>query len=348
MQKDTITSRTLFFLWVIGVMLFSISSCRRTDNYSVYRRPISVKIIRLDSVSTFSQATYIGKVEESSSMQLRFPMGGTVSSVNVHKNQRVSKGQVLTTIDDLQPRQVLATAQATLAQAQDAYNRLKQVYDKGALPQVQWVEIQTQLEKAQAMVEIAKQQVADCTLRAPEDGIIDECDIRVGQQLLPSQTAIRLINIDGVQIVFAVPEHEIANLKIGTEVEIVVPALGESTLIGTISEKDITCNPLTHSYNARVNLTNPNKELIPGMVCNVSIVSSKDTGFVVPSQCIQTTKGGTAIWLETDGKAHRQIVECAAFVEGGVLINKGLSAGDRVIVSGYQKLYEGAEIEVAE
>lgn len=336
---------SVIYAVIESLILFGIVSCKRSEDYSSYRHPIEVQIMQLDSVPTSIKHNYIGKIEEGSSLHLRFVYGGTVTAVNVHKGQRVSKGQVLATIDDTQPRNALNTAQATLNQAEDGYNRLKQVYDNGAIAEVQWVDIQTQLDKAQVLVNAAKQQVEDCIITAPETGIIEECDIRVGQQLLPSQTAVRLINIDGVIVSFPVPEQEIASLKIGTEVEIIVPAIGNQSFKGKITEKNMTANAITHSYQAKVSLINRESLLMPGMSCRVNIIDNSQSGLVVPAECIQTTKEGTTVWVVKDGKAHRQLVELGGYVQGGVVIVSGLKKGENIITSGYQKLYQEAEVK---
>lgn len=298
----------------------------------------------VDSTESVDINTYVGKIEEGSSIQLRFPLGGKVTSVNVRKNQHVKKGDILATTDNTQQQNALTTARATLRQAQDGYERAKKVYEEGALAEVKWVEIQTQLEKAKATAAAAEQQVKDCILRSPESGIIEECDLRVGQQLLPGQTAIRLINTDGVQISFPVPENEISKIHTGTEAEIIVPALSDMRLKGVVGEKDMLSNPLTHSYNAKITISNKSGELMPGMMCKVHLLDQRKTGFVIPSRCVQTTQNGISVWIVKSGRAERKLVSSSTYVRGGVLIDNGIEKGDTVIIGGYQKLYEGAEV----
>ncbi len=332
---------------IVGLLIAGLtSSCKRHEQYSSYRKPISVSVSVVDSIQSSITHNYVGKIEESTSLALRFPLGGKITSVSVRKNQHVRQGQVLATVDDTQPRNALNTAKATLEQAQDGYNRLKKVYEQGALAEVKWVEIQTQLQKAKSTVSAAEQQVSECVLRAPQDGIIEECDLRVGQQLLPSQPAIRLINTDGVEISFPVPEKEISAVSIGDEAEIIVPALNDLKLSGRVTEKNMLSNTLTHSYDAKISLRNEGQKLMPGMMCKVHIESKGMKGFIIPANCVHTQHNGIAVWIASNGKAHRRPITSSAFVQGGILVESGLEPGDSIITSGYQKLYENAVLEI--
>ena len=69
-------------------------------------------------------------------------------------------------------------------------------------------------------------------------------------------------------------------------------------------------------------------------------------GFIIPANCVHTQHNGIAVWIASNGKAHRQPITSSAFVQGGILGESGLEAGDSIICTGYQKLFEGAEIIV--
>ena len=329
-----------------GTIMLMTAGCHRHKDYSVYRKPVKVETMQTGAVETIATNTYMGKVAEGTSLSLRFPLGGKVTNVYVHKNQHVRQGDKLATIDDTQQQNALKTAKATLSQAQDGYDRLRKVYEQGAVAEVKWVEIQTQLQKAQAMVSAAEQRVADCVIHAPQNGIIEECDLSKGQQLLPTQTAIRLINTEGVVVSFAVPEKEISSVHTGDEAEILIPALDDKQLSGSISEKSMTGNILTHSYEAKIALRNKGGELIPGMICKVRLKKDKREGIVIPADCVQTRQDGLSVWIVEDGIAHKREIQTARFVEGGVLVEEGLQAGETIVTKGYQKLWEGAEVSL--
>ncbi len=147
-------TKVIIFLGAAIMLLFA--GCRKHTDYSAYRKPVPVEVISIDTITYVSSRSYVGTVEETTTMRLVFPLGGKVTGVYVSKNEHVKTGQVLARVDDTQQRSILQSAEATLQQAEDGYQRLKQVYDEGAVAEVKWIEMQTQLEKARAAVESAK------------------------------------------------------------------------------------------------------------------------------------------------------------------------------------------------
>jgi multidrug resistance efflux pump len=76
-------------------------------------------------------------------------------------------------------------ALSKLKQAEDTYNRLEPVYQKGSLPEVKFVEIQTGLEQARSMAAISEKNVKDCKLYAPSSGTIGRRMIEPGMSIIP-------------------------------------------------------------------------------------------------------------------------------------------------------------------
>ena len=332
-------------LFIGSVMLLSLSSCRHGENADK-SDPIKVKVITIDTVRSGLLRTYVGEIEEKLSLSLSFATGGKVEKVMVHEGDYVREGQLLVTVNTATARNAYNSAKAQLEQAEDAYRRLKIVYDPGSLAEVKWVEMLTNLEKARSMEQIAKKQLSDCELYAPASGVIGKCNARVGVGLLPGEPAVTLLDVSEVSVTFAVPENEISSLPIGRETNIIIPALNDMVLQGQVSEKSITSNPVAHSYQVKIALPNSNRKLLPGMVCKVVVDQPNEDGFVIPANCVQTRPEGLCIWVVKNGKPERRIIEATEYVVNGVLVLEGLHQDDTVIVEGQQKLFTGAEITI--
>ena len=332
-------------LFIGSVMLLSLSSCRHGENADK-SDPIKVKVITIDTVRSGLLRTYVGEIEEKLSLSLSFATGGKVEKVMVHEGDYVREGQLLVTVNTATARNAYNSAKAQLEQAEDAYRRLKIVYDQGSLAEVKWVEMLTNLEKDRSMEKIAKKQLSDCELYAPASGVIGKCNARVGVGLLPGEPAVTLLDVSEVSVTFAVPENEISSLPIGRETNIIIPALNDMVLQGQVSEKSITSNPVAHSYQVKIALPNSNRKLLPGMVCKVVVDQPNEDGFVIPANCVQTRPEGLCIWVVKNGKPERRIIEATEYVVNGVLVLEGLHQDDTVIVEGQQKLFTGAEITI--
>ena len=196
-------------------------------------------------------------MEEENGTAVSFPTGGTIRSIDVVVGQRVGAGQVLATVDPTSVQSSYEAAKATLEQAKDAYARMKQLYDKGSLPEIQWVEVQSKLQQAESMERIARKNLDDCAIRAPFGGVISAKEMEVGQQAAPGMPVVRVVKIDRVKVKIAVPEAEIADMKVGRKAEIRVAALGDKAFEGHVVEKGVAADPLSHAYEVKLLVMNP-------------------------------------------------------------------------------------------
>lgn len=308
--------------------------------------PIPVRIMVMDTVRGGTARTYVGEVEEKTSLSLSFATGGKVERVLVHEGDHVRAGQLLVTVNAATARNAYTSAKAQLDQAEDAYRRLKKVYDQGSLAEVKWVEMQTALEKARSLEQIARKQLDDCELYAPAAGIIGKCNARAGVGLLPGEPAVTLLDVSEVTVSFSVPESEISTMPVGRTTRIEVPAIGGEPRIGRITDKSITSNPVAHSYPVKIDLPNNDRKLLPGMVCKITVEQPNEEGLVVPANCVQTRPEGLSLWVVHNGKPERRLITAGSYVANGVLITGGLEPHDTVIVEGHQKLFSKSEITI--
>lgn len=308
------------------------------------RTPVAVAVMAIDTTGGGLTRTYVGEVEAKESIGLSFATGGKVEKVLVRPGDRVAAGQKLVTISKSTAQNAYNSAKASLDRAEDAYARLKQVHDQGSLAEVKWVEMLTTLEQARAMEQIARKQLEDCALIAPASGVVGECRARAGASLLPGESAVTLLDIHYVTVNFSVPESEVATVKEGDEVHIVVPALDDLHLTGRICERGMNASRVSHSYIVKVELPNPDRRLLPGMVCKVHIHEPDSRGIVIPAKCVQTRLEGQSVWVVRNGQAEQRFVQADEFVANGVLVTHGLQAGDTLITAGMEKLYLNAKV----
>lgn len=333
-----------YLVWgvVLAVML---TSCKKKETVRELQ-PLPVTVMAIDSMSGGLTRTYVGDVEEDVAVAMSFATGGKLQSLYVKNGDHVRAGQLLCSINKSSAQSAYNAAKASLKQAEDAYQRLKKVYDQGSLPEVKWVEMLTNLDKARSVEQMAKKQLDDCNLYAPIAGVVDGCNSVAGASLLPGEPVMSILNMKQVAVTFTVPESEIANVLVGCEAQVQVPALGDVVLTGKISEQSMVANKLSHSYTLKILLPNSDKKLLPGMVCKVLLPQSNNEGIIIPAKMVQTRPEGLSVWVIRGGRAHRQLVQSSAFVSNGVLIIDGLQQGDTVVTGGYEKLYTNAAVSI--
>ena len=334
MEKLTI------FLAGVGLLLYS---CGHKES-APERRPVPVEVMLVDTVANSMTRAYVGEIEEDFSVSLSFPVGGRVERVYVQEGDRVREGQVVAVVNSTTAQNAYNSAKASLEQAEDAYNRLKKVYDQGSLAEVKWVEMQTTLEQARSMERIARKQLEDCTLTSPVSGVVGSCNAKAGASLMPGEPALTILQMGSVSVTFSVPESEISTVNLGDTAKVCVPALGNRMMTGRVTDRSVSASRVSHSYHVKIAFPNNDRALLPGMVCKVLLDKSDNQGFVIPAKCVQTRPEGLSVWVVGSGRAQHRLITASGFVANGVLVSSGLFPGDTVITAGMEKLYTNAEL----
>ena len=336
------------FNYLIICSFCLVAGCSSKQEKASGPKIIPVRVMEITPMNMVSGHNYVGTAEESFSLALSFSLPGSVEQVLVSEGQKVQKGQLLAVLSSGTYQSTYDVALATLKQAQDGYDRLNKLYQSGSLPDIKFVEVETGLQQAKSMETIARKNLEDCKLYAPQSGIISKRSVEPGANIFPNTSVFTLIAVDKVEIKTSIPENEISSVQLGQAAMVVVPALGNREFHGKIGKKGISANPVSHTYEVRITVDNPQLSLMPGMVGKVSLQSEAGgKQIILPNRVVQITHDGKHfVWMAEGSAAKRRFVTVGSLVNAGVTITEGLSTGDRVIVDGYNKVSEGMQISI--
>ena len=343
-MKRNILIISLFHFFIFP---FLLGSCTEKKEQAT-KAPTRVTTEIVSAASGLGGQTYVGIVEEREATAVSFTGMGVVKRVLVSEGQAVGRGQLIAEMDDTQARNALSAAEAQMTQADDALQRYGLLHDKGSLPEVKWVEIQSKVAQAKAQLEIAKKNVADCRLTAPVGGIVGKKYLGAGETAMPSQSVVSILDISSVKVKVAIPEAEIGNIGTHSPTDIRVEAIDGIFKGGTI-EKGVVADALTHTYDIRINVTNSNRRLLPGMVASVKFTeetTQAEGQLSLPVTAVQKKVDGSLfVWTVDDSnKAHRTTVTIGQTLGNKLAITSGLESGQRVVTEGYLKLSEGSQV----
>jgi RND family efflux transporter MFP subunit len=335
-----------FSVIVIVPAVLALVACTGRQEPEQHEKIIPVKVVTLAPSSAATGRSYVGTVEASVSVSLAFSGAGTVEQVYVSEGQRVRKGQLLAALNTATAENAYQMMLVKQQQAQDAYDRLAKVHENGSLPDIKFVEVETGLQQAKSMTAVTKKNLDDCRLYSPRDGVIASRSVEAGSSALPGVTVFKIVSVDRVNVKIAVPENEIGKIVEGQTASVVAPALDNAVFTGKVEMKGVTANAISHTYEAKIGVDNLAAPLLPGMVCKVFLADDvKTSEMVVPNRTIQIAASGRKyVWLADGNVARRRFVETGGLDDNGIVIVEGLSAGDRLIVEGFQKVSEGMKI----
>jgi len=309
---------------------------------------LRVCVEKVSPAAEFMSRPYVGVVEEEQSTMVSFTGMAVLKSVRVSEGQAVRKGQLLATIDDAQAKHALEAARSALDQALDAQQRMKLLHEKNSLPDMKWVEVESKVQQAQASYDMCKKNLEDCSIYAPCNGVVSSKIMGVGETVLPSEPVLTILSVGRVKVRVAIPEREIASISPETPSRVTVEAVPGETFVGGTIEKGVSADAITHTYDIRILLDNPQQKLLPGMVARVELQTGGEGAvppLTLPVKAVQQSASGALfVWVVKDGKARRQNVSIGQTAGNRIAIEKGLTEGETVIVEGYQKVGDGTPV----
>ena len=338
-------------MFLVAGMALILTSCHKQQPQQT--APISVVAETVSNDAADLSTHYVGIVEEKTSTPVSFVGSGTLQKVYVEEGQAVRKGQLLAEMDATQTRNMLAAAQAQYDQATDALTRLRQVHDAGSLPEMKWVEVQSQVAQAKSQLDIARKALDECRIYAPVNGVVGSLNFHAGSVVLTSEPVMSIFDISTVKVRVSIPEREISAITPTTRSTVNVEATGRSYEGGRI-EKGVSADAMSRTYDIRIHVKNAERKLLPGMVADVVLDTEGDDAhaespLTLPVRCIQQQSGGQRfVWVADGGKAKACKVTTGQTVGNRIVISDGLKGGEQVIVEGWQKVGEGTSVKVSQ
>jgi len=309
---------------------------------------VSVSVVKDTVFSHYLEVQ--GNVNTKENLIIYPQFSGILNTVNVVAGQKVSKGQLLGTIDDGGLSQQLAQIETQLALAKTTFERQKRLWDQKIGSEIQYLQAQTNMISQQKAVSQMKAQLAKTRIVAPFSGVIDELITEKGQVVGPGQGLMRIVNLNNMFVSTAVPESYIGKLKVGTVVNVYLASLGK-TYVGKIRQVANNINPNNRSFGIEVSVPNAENLLRPNQVAKLKIIDyTNANAVVVPSNVIQVDGNGDQFVFEATsikdkmGIAKKVIVKVGKTSENFTEILGGLEPKTVVVSDGVNTVSEGMKL----
>ena len=309
---------------------------------------VSVSVVKDTVFSHYLEVQ--GNVDTKENLIIYPQFSGILNTVNVIAGQKVSKGQLLGTIDDGGLSQQLAQMETQMALAKTTFERQKRLWDQKIGSEIQYLQAQTNMISQQKAVSQMKAQLAKTRIIAPFSGVIDELITEKGQVVGPGQGLMRIVNLNNMFVSTAVPESYIGKLKVGTVVNVYLASLGK-TYVGKIRQVASNINPNNRSFGIEVTIPNAENLLRPNQVAKLKIIDyTNANAVVVPSNVIQVDGNGDQFVFEATsikdktGIAKKVIVKVGKTSENFTEILGGLEPKTVVVSDGVNTVSEGMKL----
>ena len=329
------------------MVLVALCSCGEKKQ-AAQEQTVRVKVQQIQAEAVNGEQGFSGTIEEASGAALSFAGSGTIRRIYVDAGQTVRQGQLIAELDPTTMQNAYTIAKTTLEHAQDTYNRMKELYDGGSLPEMQWISIENQLKTATAQEAMAKKSLADTKLYAPFSGYIANKNAEIGQTAAPGMSIVKIVSIGSVKVKISVPEDDVQRIAKGSSMKIIVPALGNREFSGRVTERGVSADPRSRTYEVKATIQNHDGQLLPGMICQAfTNYMQGTTGVFIPANLVQLDGDNkTFVWVVNNGKAVKREITISGETAQGAQVSGGLSDGDQLIVAGQQKVSNGMKVEI--
>lgn len=312
---------------------------------------MSVESANVEQVFTYTASTEADKINNiSSSMPLR------IESILVDEGQRVSAGQRVVVLDDVNTTSYelqVSTAEAQLRNVQVEYNRAMELFKIGGGTKQAVDQMETQLVNARNAVASAKRALANAqenrVLTSPVSGVVTQRNYDPGD-MTGSMPILTVAQVQPIKIVINVSESEFTLIHTGMKADITLDPYGDEAFTGTISKIMPTVDPNTRTFGVEITLPNPENRVLPGMFGRVSLTLGEANHIVVPDRAVVKQQGSGNYYIYVYDPSSSTVdyrkVELGQRLGSNYEVISGIEPGSQVVISGQNALANGKKVQL--
>jgi RND family efflux transporter MFP subunit len=323
-----------------------------------------VEVVTLVTRPVEQTTEFVGTVKSRRSTTVQPQVEGFITRILARSGDRVHAGTPLMEIDPrLQQAAVAnlesqrAARQADVQYARQQATRMKTLLEAGAASQAEMEEAQTRLSTSEAQLKATEAQIREQRVTlgyhevtAPTAGVVGDIPVRVGDSVTRSSVLTTIDQAAGLEVYINVPVQEAQNLRVGLPVHL-VDDRGHAVSTEKVSFVAPSVDGGTQSVLAKAAIEKAGF-LRTEQFVRVQIVWTEAPALTVPLVALNRVNGQFFAYVAEPGDggttvAHQRAVEPGALVGNDYVVKSGLKAGEKLIVSGVQKIREGSPVAIS-
>jgi membrane fusion protein, multidrug efflux system len=346
----------ILFIAAIGSFKFLQIRAAIAAGSSYQPPPEAVTTIVANEARWPSTLSAIGSVAAVHGVVVSADLPGIVAGIDFESGSTVAAGATLVRLDISQEQAQLAAAQAQRKLAGLNLERSQQLLQKQVLAQAEFDRVAAEAAQADARVGEIEATIERKRIRAPFSGVLGIRRVDLGQYMNAGDPVVPLQSMDPVYVNFALPQQEVAALKIGDAVRVAADSVASGGVEGRVTAINSLVDVATRTVQVQATFRNADRRLRPGMFVQVQTTTGTgDPVIALPASAISYAPYGNSVFVVSElkgpgGKAYRGVEQ--RFVKLGdglgdqVAVVAGVKAGEEIVTSGVFKLRTGAAVVV--
>ncbi len=333
---------------------------------------VSVIDVRPGPITVYDE--YVAQTQAPDTIEIRSQVTGLLASQAFADGARVKRGDLLYVIDQrpfeaqlAQAKAGVAQAEANLINAEQNLARNSRLIAQKAVSQQDYDTAVAQQRAGAALVEAQKALLRNAelnlefaTLRAPRDGFMSSSLVKPGALITAQQTLLTtLYSNDPMWVYFSISQDKLLELQArlkrppGERTDLAPPfhiRLADGTdyaLAGKLNFVDAALDQKSGTLQVRISVPNPQRVLRPGLFVRVIVAAFDNPNAIrIPQQAVTELQGLKSVYVvSADDKVEPRQITASYRLGGDWVVDKGLSAGDRVVIEGVGKLRAGVQVK---
>ncbi len=281
-------------------------------------------------------------------------MGGQIQQIHVVEGQRVSKGEVLVSLNAGPIQGQIAELRTALELVTTVFNKQKELWDQGIGSEIQYIEAKTNKQSMEQKLNTANVQYSMSIVKAPFNGIVDDIIGKVGEMSSPGMEVVRMVNLSSVEITAEIAESYLANIRKGDKITVYFPSLGDKKMEARVDRIGNIINPTNRTFKVVAKLDNAHEEIKPNMVAVMEVKDYENKNAItVPTELIKSDVSGKA-FIYVANVVNGKLVAEKVFITTGISylsnteVLAGLTVGQKYITDGFSTISAGVEIQAVQ
>jgi RND family efflux transporter MFP subunit len=316
---------------------------------------LNVVNVEVEAVTPTDFTAYIrltGEVEALNDVTVSAEESGVIERFFAAKGDFVRSGAPIAKIRDNVLRAQVTEAEAAAELAAERFERQRQLWEEEQIgSEIAYLEAKYQSQLQAARLGTLQERLSRTTVRAPISGVFDDRYADAGEMVAPGTPVARIVEIDQVKVTGGVAERYAASVQPGDSARVSLEVLRGQEFTGTIAFVGSSVDQRNRTFPIEIVMDNPGRLLKPKMIANVEIANNRQHDvIVVPQDAVLRTENGYQVFVavEIEGRlrAEARPVQLGPLYANRVVVERGLEAGDRLIVRGQNLVEAGDNVRI--
>lgn len=290
----------------------------------------------------------IGTTQANESVTITAKVTDSIRHVRFDDGDFVQEGAVLVELTNEEQTALLQEEEAGRQDAQNQYDRLKDLLDQRSIPVSDVDEARARLAAAEARYQAVVARLDDRLIRAPFTGLLGFREVSAGTLITPGTPITTLDDISVIKLDFALPEVHLGVVHPGLSLTAASAAFPDRSFAASVRTVGSRVNPVTRAVTVRARIDNPDALLRPGMLMTVKLTTASRDALMVPETALVQRGMETFVYAVTDGRAAMTTIDLGIRHDGWAEARTGLTPGQEVVVEGVMKVRDGGPVRRAD